>query len=340
MRTSAPILMLLASLLHIATPGAHAAAAPTKSPADMGSWMPMSLQVPLYKRLSLYSEIQPRLQRLPEHHFTELQNRVGLSVDVTDNFSLAGGYFLAAHYNPTLNYENRIWEQATYSFKAGNFRVQNRTRLEQIWRETYQGASWRFRHQIKVTRPIGRTKWYVVGSEEPIFSMNTIDKGPEQGLVQNRLFVGMGRNINRYMRIECGYMNQFRNGQRGKPDQFNNLLIAQLAIDLRKWRPSHSKVASKKPAAPAAIATAPAVVTPIMLASQGQAGHGDLSQRLAKNKAQQSGSSLEQHGKDLNPDHFTICVVKTHGWLKDAAAHVDEANRHEVRHLASAGVFQ
>jgi hypothetical protein len=336
MRKTALILMLLASTLHVATPTAGAATAPTKAPADMGSWMPMSLQIPVYKRLSLYSEIQPRLQRLPERHFTELQNRVGLSVDVTDNFSLTGGYFLAAHYNPTLNYENRIWEQATYSFRAGNFRIQNRSRLEQIWRETYEGASWRFRHQIKVMRPIGRTKWYVVGSEEPFFTLNTIDKGPEQGLVQNRLFVGMGRNINPYMRVECGYMNQFRNGQRGKPDQFNNLLIAQLAIDLRKWRPSQSKVASKPAAA------APATIT---LASLPDA-QSDLSKRLAENKSKHNGDAASHDREavksdgDVNPDHFTICVVRTHGWLKDAATHVEEAAHQEVRHVASAGVFQ
>lgn len=339
MRRTALILILLASTPHVATAPVHAAAAATKSPADMGSWLPITLQVPLYKRLSLYSEIQPRLQRLPENHFTELQNRFGLSVDVTDNFSLTGGYFLAAHYNPVLNYENRIWEQATYTFKAGNFKVQNRTRLEQIWRETYEGASWRFRHQIKITRPIGHSKWYVVGSEEPIFALNTIDKGPEQGLGQNRLFIGMGRNINRYMRVECGYMNHFRNGQRGKPDQFNNLLIAQLAIDLRKWRPAQMKVAAKPPA------TMPA---PVKLASPSDEAHKDLSVRLAENRAREAHGDHDTAGAGTaestaaagNSDHFTIAVVRTHGWLKDAAIHVEDTSHQQVRHMASAGVFQ
>lgn len=49
-------------------------------------------------------------------------------------------------------------------------------------------------------------------------------------------------------RVECVYMNQFKNGRNGKPYEFNHVLVAQLSIDLRKLKAPRSwKLATKEP---------------------------------------------------------------------------------------------
>jgi hypothetical protein len=106
------------------------------------------------------------------------------------------------------------------------------------------------RHQIKITRQLGGTRWYLVSSEEPFFNLNSPEHGPVRGFSQNRLFIGIGRQLGEAVRMECGYMNQFKNGRHGKPDEFNHVLVAQLSIDLRKLKlPRNWKLATKVPKA-------------------------------------------------------------------------------------------
>ena len=239
--------IILSSCLTLVQSG-YAKAIVGPADPDFGAWAPITLQVPIYRRLSGYFEAQPRWQRLPQWHFAEMITRSGLSYDLNSKWSVAGGYYFSPHFYPKLNMENRIWEQLSFSHQVGHWKFQNRTRLEEIWQKSYEGASFRLRDQLKVSYQLGKSPWYMVAAEEPFFNIDSNDSGPERGFNQNRLFLGIGRQLGETTRIECGYLNQYKNGQDGKHDLINHVLIAQVAIDLRKLKlPQSWKLASKTP---------------------------------------------------------------------------------------------
>lgn len=207
---------------------------------DIGSWNQVTLQLPIYRKLSGYLETQPRWQKLAEHKFTELILRNGLFYDINKHCSIGGGHYFTAMYNPHFATEQRVWQQANLSHSFGKLKLQDRIRCEEKYRESWVGASVIFRNQIRLTYPIRKSHWYVAVSEEPIFNLNTPDHGPLKGFNQNRLFLGLGRQVNQYTRLECGYLNQYKNGRHGKPDRINHVLVAQVSIDLRKIKVPHN----------------------------------------------------------------------------------------------------
>jgi hypothetical protein len=78
--------------------------------------------------------------------------------------------------------------------------------------------------------------------------LNTPESGPERGFAQNRLFIGLGKRINSYARIEVGYMNQYRNSKEPKPDVINHALVTQISLDFTSFKKSQTKLARAIPA--------------------------------------------------------------------------------------------
>jgi hypothetical protein len=202
------------------------------------AWLPVSVKFPIYRRMQGYFEVQSRFQKEDDSGpFCENQIRTGVGRSFGKNWSAFVGYFWSPHYDEWINHEQRVWEQLTWQKKYGAVTLQNRFRCEEIWREAYRGASVRVRNQLRVTRDLGRSPYYLAVSEEPMFNMNTRPDGPQQGFTQNRLFVGIGKRINWCTRFEVGYLNQYRNSRNATPDLMNHVIVASLAFDFTASKP-------------------------------------------------------------------------------------------------------
>jgi hypothetical protein len=213
---------------------------------DSGYWAPISLRVPLYKKWQASVEYQPRWQREADQHLTESIVRIGAGYEFTKKFSIFGGAYLSSHFNEDLDWENRTWQQATYTSRLGRLTLQNRLRLEQIEKDDFVGSYWRIRHLLRATLPFPKYRnWYLVAQEEPFFNVTSAQDGPRQGFNQNRLFFGIGRQVNSWTRVEIGYMHQYKNN-RGAPDLHNNVLLTTLAFDFTglKKKKTQSKLAA------------------------------------------------------------------------------------------------
>lgn len=226
---------------------------------DCGAWLPVAAKIPIYKRIQAYVEYQPRWQRNHINHFSESIIRTGLGYEFNNHWSAFSGYYWSARMDKELNHENRLWQQVSYTTKHGRWQVQNRVRLEETWRKKYEGASVRVRNQVRVAYTVGRSPWYLVTSEEPFFNLNSPEKGPESGLAQNRLFVGVGRKLNRYMRMEIGYMNQYQFNRTKVPDQMNHVLFSQVAFDFTAKKAKPETKLARLPVS-AVVALAPLLV--------------------------------------------------------------------------------
>lgn len=213
---------------------------------DYGIWAPVSLKAPVWKKLEATLQLQPRFQHVPENNFTEGIVRAGIGCELNKRWSTFGGYYWSTHTNPAFNLERRLWQEVDYKHKLGSCSIQNRFRLEESQRESYVGSAIRIRHQISINYPIGgkNSKYYLALSDEPFINLNEPENGPKRGFSQNRLFVGFGKRVKETVRVETGYLNQFRNNTGSTPDLVNHALVMQISIDLTraKRRPNKSNM--------------------------------------------------------------------------------------------------
>lgn len=107
--------------------------------------------------------------------------------------------------------ENRTWQQVNWT--AGQWlggTVTMRTRLLQRNLSTGDDTGLVLRFLTKYTRPIGADgkKSLIIGVE-PFFDLRDTDWGGDDGIAQNRAYVGVGWPFRENLTIETGYMNQF-----------------------------------------------------------------------------------------------------------------------------------
>lgn len=212
---------------------------------DYGAWVPVSAKFPILRRLEGYVEGQTRFQKNHVHDLSEQILRVGLGYRLNRRWTVYSGYYWSGRFDEEFNHEHRLWHQITYQKRIGKLTIQNRFRAEESWRIAYLGPSVRLRNQVKLSYPIANTRWYVTAFEEPMINVNAPSDGPEPGFTQNRIFVGIGRQINRFTRWEIGYLNQYRNSRTARPDIVNNVLASQLAFDFTQ--PSTQSKLARKP---------------------------------------------------------------------------------------------
>ncbi|HYE36706.1 DUF2490 domain-containing protein [Methylocaldum sp.] len=127
--------------------------------------------------------------------------------------------------------ENRIWQQFlwTQSTALGSF--SSRSRLEQRFAETGDDVGWRFRQFVKLSVPLAFARDFsLVGWEEVFVNISKADWGADDGLDQNRVFVGLGYNFDKHIKTEIGYMNQYIRRAEA-PDRISHVLSASLLLN-------------------------------------------------------------------------------------------------------------
>ncbi|MGX2038645.1 DUF2490 domain-containing protein [Methylocaldum sp. MU1018] len=106
--------------------------------------------------------------------------------------------------------ENRIWQQLLWTQPTAFGSFSSRTRFEQRFIETGSDTGWRFRQLVKLSVPLSfAPDFSLVGWEEVFVNINKTDWGADDGLDQNRVFVGLGYNFDKHIKTEIGYMNQY-----------------------------------------------------------------------------------------------------------------------------------
>jgi hypothetical protein len=84
------------------------------------------------------------------------------------------------------------------------------SRLEERTVNIGPGVSYRARQQAILIDPLD-PDWSLVATEEYFVNLNTVSWGPVAGFDQNRLFVGVGYQMDSRWRTEFGYLNNYIN---------------------------------------------------------------------------------------------------------------------------------
>jgi hypothetical protein len=195
-------------------------------------WQPVYINFPLgNEKIRGYLETNPRtndnLQGMSQFFI-----RSALGYRLRPNVEVFGGYVWVNNYQPNYFQEQRVYQQ----FSVGHVlrkrtQVLHRLRTEQRFIEHRPGVSNRLRYGLRLAHPLGHTRNYLVGSNELFVNVNSLKDGPDAGIDQNRLMLGLGRQFNKHTRAEVGYQFQYVNLSDRADDRASHQLITQMYLN-------------------------------------------------------------------------------------------------------------
>ncbi len=178
--------------------------------SNLGNWLIYFGNKKLNTKWNIHHEVQYRNYNVIGD-LEQLLLRTGLGYNLTENsnFLLGYGYILSENYIPQTDdkvsvNEHRIFQQFISKQRLGSVNLNHRYRFEQRFIE--DDFKMRFRYFIGLNVPICKSESnrYYLSAYNEIF-LNT-----ETSIFdRNRLYGGLGYNVNKSIRIELGYMNQF-----------------------------------------------------------------------------------------------------------------------------------
>lgn len=191
--------------------------------SDLGNWLIYIGNKKLNEKWNLHNEIQYRNYNAIGD-LEQLILRTGLGYTFNDsknNILLGYGYIVSENYignidNKVSVNEHRIYQQFTSKQNVGKVKLSHRYRFEQRFVES--DFKMRFRYFLGLNVPLtnnenGKNDFYLSAYNE-IF-LNT----KSSVFDRNRVYGGLGYKINKSIRVEAGYMNQFF--ETSGRDQFN-----------------------------------------------------------------------------------------------------------------------
>lgn len=179
--------------------------------SDFGNWLIYIGNKEINSKWNIHNEIQYRNYNTIGD-LEQLLLRTGLGYNFNEkknNILLGYGYILSENYiNNTeekqpIN-EHRIFQQFTSKQKIGIVKLNHRYRFEQRFVET--DFKMRFRYFLSVNIPFSqkeKNKLYLSAYNEIFLNSKS------EIFDRNRLYGGIGYKINKKIRFEIGYMNQF-----------------------------------------------------------------------------------------------------------------------------------
>lgn len=196
--------------------------------SNFGNWLIYIGNKKLNDKWNLHHEVQYRNYNAIGD-LEQLLLRTGLGYTFNDkknNVLLGYGYILSENYigdtdNKIDVNEHRIFQQLTSKQKIGIVNLNHRYRFEQRFVES--DFKMRLRYFLGINIPLSKkenNKFYVS-------SYNEIFLNTESSVFdRNRLYGGLGFHINKNIRLEAGYMNQFF--EQSNRDQFNVIAFVTL----------------------------------------------------------------------------------------------------------------
>jgi len=187
--------------------------------SDLGNWLIYIGNKKINKKWSIHNEIQYRNYAFSgDLEQLLLRTGVGYNITNTTNFLVGYGFIKSENYSnnstkETVN-EHRLFQQLTTKQQIGIVKISHRYRFEQRFVES--DFKMRLRYflsmQIPLTKKINKGMYLSAYNEIFINTTNQL-------FDRNRIYSGLGYQLNKNIRLEAGYMNQlFLNGSR---DQLN-----------------------------------------------------------------------------------------------------------------------
>lgn len=195
--------------------------------SNLGNWLIYIGSKKVDQKWNIHHEVQYRnYNAIGDLEQLLLRTGAGYTFSENNNLLLGYGYILSQNYIGNTDEkidinEHRIFQQFVTKQKFGRVNLQHRYRFEQRWVDS--DFKVRFRYFLAFSIPLNKKmmedKTIYLSAYNEIFinSRNNI-------FDRNRLYGGIGYKLNKSIRFEIGYMNQFLNN--GNRDQVNLITFA------------------------------------------------------------------------------------------------------------------
>lgn len=199
---------------------------------DFQLWPQVYIKLPVNQKITTQLEISPRLG----NNVTDLNQlliRPSVGYAFNENVILWQGYAWTPNFAPRFRNENRIWQQLQLNNNFSKFNLINYLRLEERFIENTGSPSLRGRHAIQFEYPLDNLKvWTLILSNKLYFNFYSSSKGPNKGLDENRIFVGLNKKLTEQINLETGYQFQhlFKNGREG--NKFIHAVLTSIFINI------------------------------------------------------------------------------------------------------------
>jgi hypothetical protein len=195
---------------------------------DFQTWTPVYIFA-RQGRLREMIEVNPRIG-LATQHIDQLILRPAAGLQITRSLpfavSLWQGYAHVGSWLPRYVVENRSFQQLLVESRFKQWGMLNRTRMEERFIEHVPDTALRMRHLIRVQLPIKHeSKWAWVGQEEIFINLNKVSAAVTPGISQNRVFLGVSRQLHPKLNMDVGYQYQWIQRNPPVPDRHNHVLL-------------------------------------------------------------------------------------------------------------------
>jgi len=190
--------------------------------SNLGNWLIYIGNKKLNSKWNIHNEVQYRnYNAIGDLEQLLLRTGLGYNINDKNNVLLGYGYILSENYvgdsddKVSVN-EHRIFQQYTTKQNVGSVKLSHRYRFEQRFVE--DNFKMRFRYFLSLNIPFKKDE----ESNSPLYlsAYNEIFLNSSSSIFdRNRVYGGLGYNVNKNVRVELGYMNQFF--EKDSRDQIN-----------------------------------------------------------------------------------------------------------------------
>ena len=180
--------------------------------SDFGNWIMYFGNKKINNHWNIHHEIQYRnYNAIGDLEQLLLRTGLGYNLNETNNVLLGYGYILSENYigdtddKISVN-EHRIFQQYTAKQNVGKVNLSHRYRFEQRFVES--DFKLRFRYFLSLNIPLKTND----EGFSPLYlsAYNEIFLNSKSSIFdRNRVYGGLGYNLNKNIKVELGYMNQF-----------------------------------------------------------------------------------------------------------------------------------
>ncbi|MFL6729737.1 MAG: DUF2490 domain-containing protein [Sphingomicrobium sp.] len=210
-------------------------ASPASAKSDEQAWTTANATVKLADDWRLQQEFTARFSD-NRHGLYEIESVTMLGYRLRKDVTVAAGYV----HNPQYSdgdftvMEHRAREQVTLDniARIGSAKLGARLRVEQRWRDHFDGTAWRARPYLKLSVPLARgSKTSLTLSNETFINLNSTPFQRQDGLDRMRNLIAINTPLTRALTLEAGYLNQ-HGFVRGGEDTSDHVASLSLSLSL------------------------------------------------------------------------------------------------------------
>lgn len=195
---------------------------------DFQTWTNITANMPFnaQSKLRYWLETQERYG-LNASRLSQVLIRPGIGYSLNEASSIWWGYgwfHTSTPFTENPHNENRMWQQYLWNKNYFNVTFSHRMRLEQRFIQNEPYVQWRFRDWWKMFIPLRDNSQFSVVIHNEVFL-----HFEHRVLTQDRLFVGLGNQINQHVRTEIGYIKQ-RIFRESPPNYSGNVVSFNLLL--------------------------------------------------------------------------------------------------------------